>query len=63
MYAFSELNNIYCCMRRRKGGKKKTLKNFAGNKISEAGISKYRGSNSLNQKAILSGACRKRAVL
>lgn len=32
MYAFSELNNIYCCMRRRKGGeKKKTLKNFAGN--------------------------------
>lgn len=52
MYAFVELNNIYCCMKR--GVKKKEmLKNFAINKVSEAGINKYRGKKGPNQKVIL----------
>lgn len=40
-----------------------TLKNFASNEVSEAGISKYGGRNNLNQKEIFSRACRKPTVL
>jgi len=38
-----------------KGREKKTemLKNFASNKVSEAGINKYRGRKSPNQKVIV----------
>lgn len=38
------------------------LKTFASNKVSEAGINKFRGRKSSNKKVLLNGACRKLTV-
>lgn len=49
----------------KKGEKKKKemVKNFNSKKVNEAGMPKYRGRKSSNQKALLSRACRKHTIL